>query len=346
MTKTVPSKSLLSAGQRKLESLGVSLPLFPTTSVGSLPKHSDLVDLKYRVSKGFQQLSELERKEKIAIEYWIHEQEKIGLDILVDGEINRSDFLTHFASKIEGFSPGGLVRVYGNRYYRKPIIKKKLEWKGPLISETWRLYQRMTHKPLKAVLTGPYTLLDWSFNEFYGNRATALFDLAKIIHKELVELEAVGAKIIQIDEPAMSSRPQEFNLVAEGLKIATQGIKSYLILHHSYGDLTPIWARMQHLPVDNFDLETTNSRFSILPLVKKIPTHKDLTIGIIESHKHNLETPKEIQDRIRQTLRVVPAKQLWFSPDCGLKTRKADEATKKLSLLNNSVLKLRNKFKK
>jgi len=333
--------NLLSAGQKKLATLGLSMPILTLTSVGSFPKPTEIKEIKYRVQKGFQKVSELERKESMSVEYWIREQEKLGFDVLVDGEINRSDLVSFFAEKIRGFEMGGLVRCYGNRYYRKPVIKEKLEKKGSLIADSWRVFQRSTHKPLKAVLTGPYTLLDWSFNEFYSSRESALNDLTNIIRKEVEALSHIGAKIIQIDEPALSSRPDEFALIAEAFRKITHKIPSYFILHHCYGDIGPIWSKMQNLPVDNFDLDTTNSDFAILKLIMKHPTKKDLTLGFIDCHTHEVESPQAVYDRIKRVLKVLPASQLWVAPDCGLRTREYTEAQQKLVSLQKATLKAR-----
>jgi len=316
----------LSAGQRKLESLNVRLPLLPITTVGSLPKYSELKELRYKVAQGFVQANELERRERIATESWVREQGKIGLDVLVDGEMQRGDLVSFFAERIEGFEMGGTVRTYGNRYYRKPIIKRKLAWKGPMSVDLWQFAQRATHGPVKAVITGPYTLMDWSFNEFYSSREAACQDLVEIIRRELKALTEAGAKIIQIDEPALSSRLEESALIIMTLKDLTSGMKAYLILHHCYGDLSGLWPKLQRLPIDNSSFETANSNFSFLPWVRKNPTSKDVTIGVLDSHSHLIETPRQIAERVKQALRAIPARQLWISPDCGLKTRTAEEA--------------------
>jgi len=330
-----------SPGRSKLAGLGLQLPPLPTTTVGSLPKQPDLLELRYKVAKGVQNKQELERKERLSTEIWIREQERTGLDILVDGEMHRSDLVNFFATSIGGFAPGGIVRSYGNRYYRKPIIKSKLEWKGPITVEMWRFAQRLTHRPVKAILTGPYTIMDWSFDEHYPSREAALADLTAIIRREVVALAEAGAKLIQIDEPALSSKPKEFPLIQSSLKEITAGLRCYFILHHCYGDVTPLWEKMQQLPVDNFHLEMTNSAFSLLPLMKKLPTTKDLCVGIIESHSHLIDTPREVHQRINSVIDFVAPGQLWFSPDCGLKTRTTEETIGKLRVLVAAVGKTR-----
>ncbi len=334
-------KETLTAGQKKLNSFGIKLPLMPLTTPSSLPKPPELKELRFKVSKGVQSAEELERKEKLSIGIWVREQERRGFDVLSDGEMDRSDFISYFAGKIKGFPPGGLVRAFGNRYYKRPIITGKLEWQGPIILNTWQFAQRSGNKVVKAVVTGPYTLMDWSFNEFYPSREAICRDLTRIIKKELEILIENGVKIIQIDEPALSSRPGEFNLVASALKELTEGLRAYFILHHRHGNLTTLWPKMIHLPVDNLAFEMTNPSLPVLPLVKKYPTKKDLTVGIIEAHNHVVETPRLVLGRAKEALKVIPKEQIWFSTNAGLRTRTSDEAVQKLTVLGETVLKLR-----
>jgi 5-methyltetrahydropteroyltriglutamate--homocysteine methyltransferase len=205
----------------------------------------------------------------------------------------------------------------------------------------WKFVQRMTHKPLKAIVTGPYTLMDWSFNEYYDTREAAVQDLTKIIRKEVVALAESGAKIIQIDEPAISTRPEEFSLAADAIFEVTKGLKCYFVLHICYGDFARLWNSMRRLAVDNLSLETTNSNFALLPLVRKYPTEKDLSLGVIDSHSHLIDTSRRVRERIQLLLKTVPRQQLWLSPDCGLKTRTTDETLEKLHALVQGAKKYR-----
>src|SRR5262249_41650199 len=161
-----------------------------------------------------------------------------------------------------------------------PIIKSKLEWKNPITVDMWRIAQRLTHKVVKAVLTGPYTMMDWSFNEYYESRESACRDLTAILRREIVALSEAGVKIIEIDESALSARHEEFSLVADALKDLTHSVRSYFILHHAYGNWESLWNKIERLPVDNFSFEMTNSDFDSLRAFKKNPTKKDVTIGV------------------------------------------------------------------
>lgn len=344
-TKPPPrkSKNISSPGRKKLEALGVNLPVFPLSSAGSLPKQTELMELRYRVSKGIQQNSELDRKERLSTEVWVRQQEKIGIDILTDGEMNRGDMVQYFALKLAGFDEGGTVRCYGNRYYRKPAVKSKVEWKGPIISEMWKYAQRMTHRPIKAVLTGAYTLMDWSFNEFYDSRAALCSDIAAALRKEVNALTDLGAKIIQIDEMALGANPAEFPLIQNAIKEMVGGTKAYVIIRTGYGDLTPVWKDMQKLAADNFHLEMANSDFAFLPFLKKNPSSKDLTIGVVNCHDRAIETPKQIGENIRQVLKAVSPQQLWLSTDSGLRTRTIEEAIAKMTSLSQAAQKFRSR---
>ncbi|MGH9360165.1 MAG: methionine synthase, partial [Terriglobia bacterium] len=157
----------------RLRELGIELPLLPTTSVGSFPKPADLLKARSDFAQGRISSGALEQAEKRATEFWIRKQEDLGVDVLVDGEMYRGDMVAYFAGHLSGFEQGGLVRSYGNRYYHKPIIVNEVKWRGPITVEWWQYAQRLTSKPVKGMLTGAYTLMDWSFNEFYPARRDA-----------------------------------------------------------------------------------------------------------------------------------------------------------------------------
>jgi 5-methyltetrahydropteroyltriglutamate--homocysteine methyltransferase len=310
-------------------------------AANNLPKSPDLIELRYKVAKGIQLAAELDRKERLAAEIWIRQQERVNMDVLVDGEMSRSDMIAHFARKLEGFEAGGIVRIYGNRYYRRPIIREKIEWKTPIVAEVWKFCQRMTHRPVKAVITGPATLVDWSFNEHYESRQAAIKDATVALRRELTALSEAGARIVQIDEHALSSRPDEFDALAASLKELTAGFRFYFILHHAYGDLASVWSKMQSLPVDQLSIEGANSDFALLGTIKKSKTKKDVAIGFVDSHSRVVETPAIVRQRLRAALAVVPAGQLWLTTDSGMRTRTAEETVGKLKSISQAAIKQR-----
>jgi 5-methyltetrahydropteroyltriglutamate--homocysteine methyltransferase len=317
----------------KLEKLGLHLPLFPTTSVGSFPKPPELVKARAEFSRGEisrEQLTELERE---ATRFWIRKQEELGLDVLVDGEQYRGDMVAYFAERLPGFSLGGLVRSYGNRYYHKPIITGEVQWTAPLTVEWWQFAQSLTSRPVKGMLTGAYTLMDWSFNEFYADRRSTCLALAAVVRKEVEALVAAGCKIIQIDEPALSVRPAELPLALEAMRLMTSGLDAYFISHACYGAFEQIYPAMLELGVDNFDLELANNDWRLLELFRSSPFTKDISLGIVDSHSHTVESVAQVCDRLKQALPLFRPEQVWLDPDCGLKTRSADQAIAKLRVV-------------
>ncbi len=316
--------------REKLQQLGISLPLLPTTSVGSFPKPDFLVAARAEFAKKQIARAELEKTERRATEFWIRQQEELGVDVLVDGEMYRGDMVAYFAEHLEGFQIGGLVRSYGNRYYHKPIISGEVGWKGPITVDWWKYAQSLTAKPVKGMLTGPYTVMDWSFVESYPDRRAACLALAKEIRKEVEALIKAGAKIIQIDEPATSVRPEELATAIEAMHRVTDGLPAYFITHICYGAFENIYPGMLDLPVDNFDLEMSNSGLDMLALFKQHRYTKDISFGVVDVHTHVIEEKPVVVERLRQALEVIPADAIWVDPDCGLKTRTVDEAIAKL----------------
>ncbi len=324
-----------------LKKLGIDLPILPTTSVGSFPKPSYLIKGRSDRKKGKIDISGLADLEDRATREWIEFQENIGISVIVDGEMYRGDMVAYFAENIPGFDPGGLVRSYGNRYYHKPIIKGKLKYPGPITVDWWKRTQSLTKKPVKGMLTGPYTIMDWSFNEFYVDRAAASYALAELIHQEVAELIKAGCKIVQVDEPAISVRPEELEIAKKALEIVTEGQEAYFITHICYGSFEKIYPGMLELPVHNIDLEMSNSDLDMLKYFKRHPFTKDITFGVVDVHSHVLEDVDLIKSRIEQALKYLPKEALWIDPDCGLKTRTVEEAKAKLENIQAAVKGLR-----
>ena len=313
------------------------MPDLPTTSVGSFPKPAYLTKARTDRKRGKISESELANFEDKATREWIQFQEDIGIDIVVDGEMYRGDMVAYFAEHIPGFDPGGLVRSYGNRYYYKPIIKGQLNYPGPITVEWWKRAQALTSKPVKGMLTGPYTIMDWSFNEFYPDRTAATLALAELVRQEVAELIKAGCKIVQIDEPAISVRPEELQIARQGLEKVTSDQMAYFITHICYGAFEKIYPEMLNLPVHNFDLEMSNSNLDMLELIRKHPFTKDITFGVVDVHSHLIEDVDTIKSRITRALEYIPRDAVWIDPDCGLKTRTVEEAKAKLGNVQKAV---------
>jgi 5-methyltetrahydropteroyltriglutamate--homocysteine methyltransferase len=317
----------------KLRRLGVNLPLLPTTTVGSFPKPPALLHLRSEFAKGNASAEELKKEEEKATAFWIEEQDKLGLDVVVDGEQYRGDMVAYFAEQMGGFEIGGLVRSYGNRFYHKPIITGEVRWPGPMTVDWWKFASKLTARPVKGMLTGPYTMMDWSFNEHYPDRPSACLALAREIRKEVEALIAAGAKIIQVDEPATSVRPEELSLVAEAMHVVTDGLGAYFLTHVCYGAFDKIYPGMLDIPVDNFDLEMANNQLSMLGLMKKARFSKDISLGVVDVHSQEPDDLGEVRERLQRALEVLDPEQIWVDPDCGLKTRTVDEAIEKMRVV-------------
>ncbi len=325
----------------KLRSLGLDLPILPTSTVGSFPKPPYLIEARAKFTRNQITRSELERLEKQATEFWIRTQEELELDLVVDGEQYRGDMVAYFAELMGGMKVGGLVRSYGNRYYHKPVITGEVEWPGPMTVEWWRWTQSQTSKPVKGMLTGPYTIMDWSFNEYYPHRRAACRALAREIRKEVEALVEAGAKVIQVDEPALSVRPDELPFAIEAISLVTDGLPAYFVIHACYGAFEAIYPDMLALPVDNLDLAISNSGLDLLRIFEKDPFTKDLSLGVLDVHSHLVESPAEVKDRIMRGVGVLPKEQVWVDPDCGLKTRTVEEAVGKLRSMQAAVREVR-----
>ena len=318
--------------------------LLPTSTIGSFPKPERLKKARADFARGDLDAGSLRRLEEEATIECLRLQEDLGLDLLVDGEMYRGDMTTYFAEQLQGFRISGLVRSYGNRYYRKPIVVGPVRWTRPVTVEWFRFAQRHAKKPVKGMLTGPYTMMDWSFNEHYPSREALALALAAAIRSEAQALVKAGARFIQIDEPAISVRPDEIDLAIRAMRIVTRGLAAHTITHICYGDFASIYPRLLDLPVRQFTLEMSNLDHGLLELFRKKPFTKELGVGVIDVHTHALESVETVRERIRAALAVVPARRLAVNPDCGLKTRTPAEAEEKLRVMMEAARSVRSEL--
>ena len=312
-----------------------------TTTVGSFPKPPHLEKARNQFARGeisADQLHQLERDATIQV---IKDQEEIGLDILVDGELYRGDMTTYFAELMQGFQISNPVRSYGNRYYRKPVATGAVRRTKPWTVDWWKFAQSQTKKPIKGMLTGPYTMMDWSFNEHYPSREAFAMDLAEAIREEAIALAEAGAQFIQVDEPAVSVRPEELKLAIKALGRAVEGVKAKTITHICYGDFDVIYPALLDLPVDMIDLEMANSRYDLLERFRQHRFTKEIGYGVLDVHSHRIETKEEIKQGILRGLEILRPEQMYIDPDCGLKTRTVEEAKEKLSVMVAAVREVR-----
>lgn len=308
-----------------------------TTSVGSFPKPDYVKKARSQFARGEIDRSALRELERRATREWIEFQNSIDTDVVVDGEMYRGDMVAYFAEELGGLEIGGLVRSYGNRYYRKPIATAPIGRDHPITVEWWEYAQSLTDRPVKGMLTGPYTICDWSFNEHYSTRRDLVLDLAKVIRDEARDLERAGARFIQIDEPAASTRMDELDLVIEAMAVVTEPLSAHTITHICYGDFHKAYPKMLDIPVDQIDLEFANSDYTLLDEFPDHPFTKYVGYGVVDVHSHEQESVDQIAEGIRRGLKHIPPERMFVDPDCGLKTRSVDEAKSKLTNIKLAV---------
>jgi 5-methyltetrahydropteroyltriglutamate--homocysteine methyltransferase len=315
-----------------------------TTSVGSFAKPAYLAKARSAHAAGrlsHEELMELTRratKEVVAL------QDEVGLDIIVDGEMARGDMVAYFAEHLAGMKLGGLVRSYGNRYYHKPVIEGEVRWLAPITVDIWSYAQSLTDKPVKGMLTGPYTLVEWSFEEHYATRREAVMAMAQAVRQEALALEAAGARYIQIDEPACSTRPHEIALAAEAMAIVTEGLTAKTITHICYGNFAPVYDDMLSIPVDQFDFEMANSEYELLDLIARNGFERDLGLGVLDVHTHEIESVEAVEAGLKRALQLLPPERIYVDPDCGLKTRTWEESAAKLRVMVEAVRRVKAEY--
>jgi 5-methyltetrahydropteroyltriglutamate--homocysteine methyltransferase len=314
-----------------------------TSTIGSFPKPRTLRRTRWLHAEGEIEERELREAERRATRAVLEQQRALGLDMLVDGQMDRSDMATFFAERLEGVEAGGLVRCYDNRYYRMPRVVDPIERVRALTVDHWKWAQQTAGRAVKAVLTGPYTLMDWSSDEHYGSREECCLAFAQALREEAEELLGAGATEIQIDEPALSVRPEEMELAMEALSRVVAGVRgrARTWLHACYGDFRPVIERIFALPVDGVLLELANSRMSLVDALGALPDDKLFGAGVVDVASPNEESVDEIKRRIERVLRHVPAERLWIVPDTGLRVLTEDQAARKLSAMVEAATALR-----
>ncbi|MFH1546810.1 MAG: methionine synthase [Patescibacteria group bacterium] len=306
--------------------IDLKLPLFPTTSVGSFPKPDYLVEARKKFYKKELSREELLKFEEQATKEFVEMQERVGIDVIVDGEAERGDMATFFAERLDGFEISEPVRSYGNRYYKKPRIVSEIQFREPMTKHFFEYAQKLTKKPVKGMLTGPYTMMDWSFNEHYGSREEVVHAFAKVLRQEAEELQKAGCKIIQVDEPALSVRSDEIELAAEGLRLVTEGLEMYSITHICYGAFETLAPKIKLLPVDQIDLEFAGRDFELLDQLQGHEFPQDVGLGVFDVHTHRITPQAQIEKYLEKALTYFKPEQIWVDPDCGLKTRTLEES--------------------
>lgn len=322
---------------------------FPTTVVGSYPKTQRAESAIKQRKTG--QISEYEFRElvKSAIREVVEDYISAGVDIISDGEQARDDMVVYFAERLGGYGAGGWVRVFDNEYFKKPIVTGRIEWVEPITVDLWKYTSSISNgRPVKITLTGPYTMLEWSFDLYYGDRRELIIDLAKAIRREVEKLVAAGARYIQIDEPALSTKPfrEEADLLKEALDVVFKGIEAKKIIHICYGRLEKILPYILDYPVDQFDLEMKNSNFRLLPYLKEYGYNKEIGYGVVDVHSFQVESVREIKESVERLMRegFIGPEKVYLDPDCGLKRLPREIALAKLKNIVEAARQLREEW--
>ena len=242
----------------------------------------------------------------------------------------------YFAERIGGFVFYGPVRVWGNNYFRKPAVVSALKYRGPIVLSEYLFLRRVSKaKVVKVTITGPYTIADWSFNEYYKSKEDLAFELAKIINMEIRKLEEAGALYVQIDEPALTSHPDEMEWAIQAINKAVEGVNIKVGLHVCYSNYKILKPYYDDLRVSQFALEFANRGFRDLDVLKGL--NKELGFGVIDVHNRRVESVEEVVKAIEKVMKYIEPECLYINPDCGLKLLPRSIAKKKLEVMVEAV---------
>ena len=309
------------------------LPLFPTTTIGSFPQTTQVRSWRSKFKKG-----ELSKDQYIAllkdeIEKTIRIQEEIGLDVLVHGESERNDMVEYFGEQLSGFAftRNGWVQSYGSRCVKPPVIYGDVS-RPHAMTVDWAVYaQSLTDKPVKGMLTGPVTILQWSFVRNDQPRAVTMKQIALAIRDEVVDLEKAGIKVIQIDEPAIreglplrkADRDEYLDKAVEAFRISASGVKdsTQIHTHMCYSQFNDIIRHIALMDADVITIECARSQMNLLGAFAEFKYPNEIGPGVYDIHSPRVPSVQEMVELLQKASQVINPVQLWVNPDCGLKTR-------------------------
>lgn len=332
----------------------LNLPLFPTTTIGSFPQTKEIRVQRNKAAKGEISQEEYEKFIEKEIQEVVKFQEEVGLDVFVHGEPERNDMVQYFGEQLKGFAftINGWVQSYGSRYVRPPIIVGDVSRPSPMTVKESKYAQSVSSKPMKGMLTGPVTILRWSFPRDDVSQKTQALQLALALRDEVNDLEAAGVNVIQVDEPAIreglplregKERDEYVQWAPESFRIATSGVdnKTQIHSHFCYSDLDP--NHIKALDADVVSIEFSKKDDSkYIENFSNYPNH--IGLGLFDIHSPRVPPKGEFERRIADILAVYPKEKLWINPDCGLKTRKWDEVREQLKNMVNAAKEVREKY--
>jgi len=320
--------------QRRIaQSSVVKLPKFPTTTIGSFPQTKEIRVARSKFTKG--EITAKEYDDFIAkeIEYVVRFQESCGLDLLVHGEAERNDMVMYFGEQLKGFvfTENAWVQSYGSRYVRPPIIVADVA-RPSAMTTRWSSYaQSLSKLPVKGMLTGPVTILAWSFPRIDVSREVQSRQLALALRDEVCDLEKAGIFAIQVDEPAIregmplrkSDWDEYLQWAVDSFKLATAGVedRTQTHSHFCYSDFNEIMSHIARLDADVISIEASKSDHKLLKVFASVDYSNQIGPGVYDIHSPRVPSQQEIQQKIADTLKAVNPSLLFINPDCGLKTR-------------------------
>lgn len=325
------------AARRKAQQDKLGLPLFPTTTIGSYPQTQEIRKARADFKKGSLSEQDYIRAMKENIKEVVDFQQSVGLDVFVHGEPERNDMVEYFGENFEGFvsTQNGWVQSYGSRCVKPPVIYGDLLRTGPITVEWIRYAQSISKKPMKAMLTGPITILQWSFVRDDQPRKETAMQIALLIRDEVDDLEQAGIGVIQVDEPAIREgvplrkrdRAEYLRWAVEAFKVATCSVKdeTQMHTHMCYSEFNDIMESIAALDADVLSIEASRSRSDLLDSFKSFKYPNEIGPGVYDIHSPRVPSVEEMVDLIENAMKYIPKEQLWVNPDCGLKTRAWEE---------------------
>lgn len=325
------------AERKEIQSDLYNLPLFPTTTIGSFPQTKEVRDIRSKFKKGIICEKEYADNIKTFIKKAVVVQEDIGLDVLVHGEFERNDMVEYFGEQLNGFvfTQNGWVQSYGSRCVKPPVIYGDISRPGAM-TVNWSTYaQSLTKKPVKGMLTGPVTILQWSFVRNDQPRSTTAMQIALAIRDEITDLEHAGIKIIQVDEPALREglplrkidQPEYLNWSVKAFRLCVAGVQSQTQIHTHmcYSEFNDIIEAIAAMDADVITIETSRSQMELLEAFVNYKYPNDIGPGVYDIHSPRIPSVIEMERLLQKAMAVIPYRQLWVNPDCGLKTRTWEE---------------------
>jgi len=339
--------------RRKQQARTTPMPVLPTTTIGSFPQTSEVRRMRAEHRSGKSSAAEYEIFLRAEVERTIRFQEEAGLDVLVHGEFERNDMVEYFGEQLNGFvfTMSGWVQSYGSRCVKPPVLFGDVSRPHPMTVAWARYAQSLTTLPVKAMLTGPVTMLEWSFVRNDLPRGETCFQIALALREEVADLEAAGLRVIQVDEPALREglplrnvdRAEYLRWSVDAFRLATAGAKdeTQIHTHMCYAEFGEILEGIRRMDADVISMEAARSQMQLLEAFRGGTYENDIGPGVYDIHSPRVPAEAEIESLIRKVLNVFRADQVWVNPDCGLKTRRWEEIRASLANMVSAVWKLR-----